>query len=127
MNAIVRIWLRYAGSGCVGALLLTQTSCGHSTLSQGAPASHESPARRVLSRAEAATLAARLVNDECERLYKKRPFRAEQHRAIMQDNQYRWGGLDIAAPTGFSALVTFRPDGSHPDVQLYYSTDTDIR
>jgi hypothetical protein len=84
-------WLRYAGSGCVSALLLTQTSCGHSTLGQDATASHESSGRLVLSRAEAATLAARLANDECERLYKKRPFRAEQHRAIRQDNRYQLG------------------------------------
>lgn len=68
-------------------------------------------------------LAAKLANDECERLYQKRPFKAEQHAPILEGNLYRWGRLDPGAPSGLSAAVTFRTDGSQPDVQVYFSTD----
>jgi hypothetical protein len=31
--------------------------------------------------------------------------------------------LDIGAPAGLSALVTFAVDGSNPKVEVYYSSD----
>jgi len=34
-----------------------------------------------------------------------------------------WGGLDVGAKDGYSALVTFGQDGSHPKVEVYFSTD----
>ena len=76
-----------------------------------------------LSAGEAADLAARLANDECHRLYQRRPFKAEQHAAVLQGGEYRWGRLNEGAPGGYSALVTFRLDGSHPRVEVYLSTD----
>lgn len=83
----------------------------------------EGNAPRVLSAAEASQLAARLANDQCERQYRKRPFTAEQHSALLEDGIYRWGGLDVGGPGGLSALVTFRRDGSQPHVEVYFSTD----
>lgn len=80
-------------------------------------------ARRVLSVAEAAQLAARLANDECERFYRKRQLAAEQHSALLEDGVYRWGGLHVGGPGGFSALVAFWRDGSEPHVEVYFSTD----
>ena len=80
-------------------------------------------ARHVLSPAEAAQLAAKLANDGCERLYRKRPFEAGQRPAVLKDGEYRWGGLDVGAPGGLSALVVFRSDGSHPKAEVYFSTD----
>lgn len=80
-------------------------------------------ARQKLSAAEAAELAARLANDQCERRFRRRPFRAEQHQAILQDSSYHWGGLDVGGPGGYSASVTFRQDGSDPHVEVYFSTD----
>jgi len=80
--------------------------------------------QRILSDVEAAALAARLANDQCERQYRKRPFRAEQHAAVLEEGIFRWGGLEVGAPGGLSARVTFRQDGSHPNVDLYYSNDT---
>ena len=77
----------------------------------------------TLSRNEAAVLAARLANDECERRYHKRPFASAQHPAILREDGYHWGGLDEAAPGGMSALVTMHPDGSHAKVEVYFSTD----
>jgi len=76
-----------------------------------------------VSPTDAATLAAKLANDECERLYKRRPFAASQHPAVLRNGEYHWGGLDEASPGGHSALVTFGLDGSHPKVEVYFSTD----
>lgn len=78
-------------------------------------------ARHNLSANEAAQLAAKLANDECERQYRKHPFTAEQHSVALADGIYRWGGLDVGAPHGLSALVTFRRDGSEPHVEVYFS------
>jgi hypothetical protein len=72
---------------------------------------------------EAAKLAARLANDECEARYRRRPFKPAQHSAVLQEAIYRWGGLDVAGPGGFSALVTFQQDGSDPHVEVYFSSD----
>ena len=110
--------------GCIeiGALLFLQAGCSHSELTHAVSARQPLNHRRI-SAGEAATLAARLANDECERLYKKRPFSMGQHAAVLDDEEYRWGGLDVGAPGGFSALVTFRADGSHPNVEVYYSSD----
>jgi hypothetical protein len=79
---------------------------------------------QALTRGAAAELAARLANDESERLYKKRPFTAKQHPAVLQGDSYRWGRLDPGGPSGLSAVVTFRRDGTQPDVKVYFSTDT---
>ena len=76
-----------------------------------------------LSPSAAAVYAARLANDECERLHKKRPFKPEQYAAMLEGGNYRWGRIDPAGPGGLSAIVTFRPDGTHREVHVYFSTD----
>ncbi len=86
---------------------------GHSTMQRA----------HALSASQAAQLAARLANEKCERLFHQHPFQADQHSAILQDGQYRWGGLDVGGPKGFSALVRFRQDGSEPSVEVYFSSD----
>ena len=102
--------------------LTAQAGCSRSASpSAGRPA--VASARRVLSAEEAATLAARLANDQCERQHQKRPFRGEQYPAVLQDGLYRWGGLDVGGRGGLSARVTFRQDGSASYVEVYYSTD----
>jgi hypothetical protein len=78
---------------------------------------------RELTPGEAARLAASLANDECERLYKKRPFTVWRLGAVEKGNRYRCGRLDVTAPAGFSAVVTFAKDGTDPKVEVYYSTD----
>ena len=104
----------------VGLLALSSAGagCSHSAV----PGPSQAQARGLSSK-DAAQLAASLANEECARLYKRRPFEASQHPALMQDGEYRWGGLDPGAPGGYSALVTFRRDGSHPKVEVYFSTD----
>ena len=81
----------------------------------------------VLSLDRAAQFAAKLANDECERRFHSRPFQADQHIPIVQEGKYCWGGLDVGAPKGLSASVTFGLDGSHPSVEVYFSTDTLLR
>jgi hypothetical protein len=100
------------------ALVGFETSCSRSSAS-----GRTQSVLRVLPPTEAAQLAAKLANDECERLYKRRPFAASQHPAVLRDGEYSWGGLDEGAPGGFSALATFGTDGSHPKVKVYFSTD----
>jgi hypothetical protein len=76
-----------------------------------------------LTPADAAKVAARLANNECERLYKKRPFAAGTARAVETEEGYRWGRLDVKGPGGYSAVVTLAKDGTHAKVEVYYSTD----
>ena len=95
---------------------------GRSSINQGSRATPMQLAR-VLSSSAAAELAAKLANEECERLYSKRPFKATQHKAVLEGDSYRWGRLDPGGPGGLSAVVTFRADGSQPDVKVYLSTD----
>jgi hypothetical protein len=103
--------------------LIAQAGCARS-VSPSAGSSTVESTRRVLSAGEAAELAARLANEQCERQFRKRPFKPEQqHATVSQDGRYRWGGLDVGAPGGFSALVTFHQDGSEPHVEVYFSTD----
>jgi hypothetical protein len=80
--------------------------------------------RRALSAEDASVLAARLANEQCERQYRRRPFRSEQYRAILRDGVYHWGELDVGGHEGFSASVIFYPDGSEPHVEVYFSSDT---
>ncbi len=77
----------------------------------------------MVSPGAAAELAAKLANEECERLYQRRPFAAGQHVAVFEGERYRWGRLDPGGPSGLSAVVSFRADGSQPSVQVYFSTD----
>jgi hypothetical protein len=78
---------------------------------------------KQLTRSEAGKLAASLANDECERLYKKRPFAARRFSVVEKADRYRWGRLDVTAPGGFSAVVTISKDGADPKVEVIYSTD----
>ncbi|MGA3284665.1 MAG: hypothetical protein ABSD57_09440 [Verrucomicrobiota bacterium] len=106
----------------IAGLVISGEGCLRSP-THGVDQSPVATARRVLSADEAAQLAAKLANDQCDRQYRKRPFSAAQHSAVLQKGMYQWGGLDVGGPGGFSVLVTFRPDGSEPHVEVYFSTD----
>jgi hypothetical protein len=77
-----------------------------------------------LSPEDAAVLAAKLANKECEHRYKREPFKAGQHKAILKDGFYHWGKLDVGGIGGFSAVVSFRQDGNEPHVEVYFSSDS---
>jgi hypothetical protein len=106
----------------IAGLVISEAGCSRSS-THGIGQSPVPAARRDLSAEEAAQLAAKLANDHCERQYRKRPFAAEQHSAVLEDGIYRWGGLDVGGPGGLSALVTFQRDGSEPHVEVYFSSD----
>lgn len=90
----------------------------------GSEPSLEPATRRALTAEDAAVLAARLANDQCERQYRRRPFKAEQYPAVLRQGIYYWGNLDVGGHEGFSAAVIFHPDGSEPHVEIYFSSDT---
>ncbi len=117
-----------ASLGYVLALAALVISCSRAPVVQpteqaGRSAGHPKKAGPTLSGNGAAELAAKLANDECERLYKRRPFAAGQQRAVLREGRYHWGGLDQGGPGGYSALVVFNADGSNPQVEVYFSTD----
>ena len=86
--------------------------------------SFELKTRSALSAEEASVLAARLANDQCESRYQRRPFKPGQYPAVLREGVYHWGKLDVGGHEGFSASVTFYPDGSEPHVEVYFSSDT---
>ena len=103
--------------------LIAQVGCvpsgSHSAVQQS-----EAVPQRTLSPDDAAALAAKLANQECERQFQRQPFKAGQHAAILQDGFYHWGKLDVGAVGGLSAVVWFRQDGRDPHVEVYFSSDT---
>jgi hypothetical protein len=101
-------------------LVVLQPGCSPSPSPRPAPVL---AARGTLSPGEAATLAARLANDQCESRYNARPFSPGQYPAVLQEGTYRWGGLDVGGPGGFSAFVTFGKNGEEPHVEVYFSSD----
>ena len=107
-----------AVSGCLLTLAVWGISC-----SRPVGAGRAQTVVRVLSSNDAAQLAAKLANDECERLYKRQPFAAGQYPAALRDGEYHWGGVDPGGPGGYSAQVTFGRDGSKPKVEVFFSTD----
>lgn len=60
--------------------------------------------------------AARLANDRCQERYGARPFAAEDYEAEFVEGRWRWGGEGSRPVDGFSARVTFGPDGGRADV-----------
>jgi hypothetical protein len=108
--------------GCFLLAALLLVSCSHPH--NEATADNISRRTVYLTPNRAARLAAELANDECERRFHQRPFRPEQHAAVLQNGEYQWGGLDVGGPRGYSALVTLGTDGTHPKVEVYFSTDT---
>ena len=90
----------------------------------GSETSFEPKTRRALSAEDASVLAAQLANEQCERQYRRRPFKPEQYPAVLREGVYHWGNLDVGGHQGFSASVIFYPDGSEPHVEVYFSSDT---
>src|SRR5690349_7506560 len=89
--------------GALIACLVAQGGCARSTGQTGQ--SSGPTTRRALSTEPAAVLAAQLANEQCERQYRRRPFKPEQHSAILLEGLYHWGELDVAGVGGFSAVV----------------------
>lgn len=72
---------------------------------------------------QAARRAADLANDKCQQLYGRRPFYPDQYAVASEDGLYVWGRMDGGGPSGYSAVVKFRPDGSNPSVEVLFNSD----
>jgi hypothetical protein len=115
-------WGRWVASVGLVLALVAVASCSQRPTARRM--THGNPARtQRLSRSDAAQLAASLANQECERHFKRRPFQADQFVPVLEEGYYRWGRLEVGAPGGYSAMVSFREDGTNPRVQVYLSTD----
>jgi hypothetical protein len=120
MRNSIRKFRGWAASVQLVLVLMLLTSCSHGR-GTGGLATGTAAMSQALSESDAAQLAAKLANEECEHRFKRRPFRADQYVAVLKDGEYRWGRLDVGAPAGYSAVVTFKADGSKPSVEVYLS------
>ena len=112
----------WTASIALAMILVLLASCSHKP--RAGDVRTPTPIRaQALSASEAARLAASLANEECERCFQRRPFNADQYAAVLKDGEFRGGRLDVGAPGGYSAAVTFKEDGSEPAIQVYLSTD----
>src|SRR5258705_13405555 len=85
---------------CIITVAICQGGCSRPSTKQTNSSATRQVAR-VLSPSVAGELAAKLANDECDRHYRKRPFTAEQHAAVLEGDVYRWGRLDPGGQGGF--------------------------
>lgn len=72
-------------------------------------------------------LAVDLANKECERIYKEQPFLPEHYKLEFSDGRWKWGFLDPMGVKGYSAKVSFNKDGSGKEIQVFLSTDSNLR
>src|SRR5262245_21590093 len=68
------------------------------------------------------TLAARMANDEFERRFQQRPFRAEMYEPELRDDRWLWGKFEPAE--FYSAEVSFRRDITDPRIRVFWATDS---
>lgn len=73
----------------------------------------------------AARVACGLANNACQKKFDSRPFKPESWTAQLIDGRWRWGRNDSEGPNGFSAVVSFRPDGADPRVEVFANESPD--
>lgn len=71
------------------------------------------------SPAAAEKRAVSLANDRCEQEFGKRPFKTGRFPATRSGERWLWGWLDAAGGQGYTAQVSFRAEGSEPEVLIY--------
>lgn len=62
--------------------------------------------------------AARLANEACQERYGERPFRHDDFEAVLHGGRWTWGGPGSRPVDGYSATVTFSPDGAGAEVKV---------
>jgi hypothetical protein len=77
----------------------------------------------VLSRDEAAIVAAKLANKECSRLFGRTPFSPSDYPAVLIGSRWHWGRHDPAGIGGYSAEVRFDEDATKPEIEVLFHTD----
>lgn len=66
----------------------------------------------------AGVAAARLANQACQERYGERPFRHDDFEAVLREGRWTWGGPGGRPVDGYSATVTFAPDGDGAEVKV---------
>ena len=84
------------------AVVLLLASCS-STRKNGA---------QPLDQSDALALAVKVANDECMRLFSESPFVGSEYAIRFHEDLWTWGRMDIAGPSGFSAVVSTGSIGS---------------
>jgi hypothetical protein len=79
-----------------------------------------------LSQTQALRLAVFMANERCQARFKLTPFDTSSYTIVFQDNLWRWGGLDLAGISGYSAQVMFDAWGKNQNVEVYLSIDSAI-
>ena len=64
-----------------------------------------------------------LANDKCQQVFGQRPFATGQFQVALVENRWQWGRRDPAGVNGYSATVSFRPDRSDAQVEVFFSLD----
>jgi hypothetical protein len=73
---------------------------------------------RPLSSVSAGTLAARLANERCQRIYGARPFAPEDFEAVQDGGNWHWGTATGGKVDGYEVEVSFDDRGGHRQVQV---------
>ncbi len=76
-----------------------------------------------LNAEKAIKLASKLGNEECEKMYNRRPFSPDSYKATFEKGRWRWGHFDPAGIHGYSAEVSFAKNGASPKVEVFFSSD----
>jgi hypothetical protein len=66
----------------------------------------------------AGVAASRLANEACQERYGERPFRHDDFEAVLREGRWTWGGPDGRPVDGYSATVSFAPDGTGAEVEV---------
>ena len=67
----------------------------------------------------AAENAARLANKQCQEKYGLKPFAPDDHEAEYMEGRWVWGGEGSLHVDGFSAEVSFAPDGRKARIDVH--------
>ena len=81
---------------------------------------------QIISQEQAATHAAKLANEKCQKVFGESPFTPESYEAEWVDSKWRWGKIEPKGINGYSAKVEFCRDGSDENVRVAFSTDRAI-
>jgi len=79
-----------------------------------------------LTQKQVAKLATTIANNECERLYNKRPFTLPQYSKELEDNKWDGGRVKLTGTDEFSAEVWLNKKGRDHKVRVYLNQSDSI-
>jgi hypothetical protein len=88
------------------------------TLLAGALLAAGCAAGRPLNSVSAGTLAARLANERCQRVYGARPFAPEDFEAVREPDGWHWGTATGGKIDGYEVEVRFDAGGGNRNVEV---------